>query len=474
MLLARRLALATLLCASCAAQAALPDPIAAALRAANIGEDAMAALVIRVPDMKTVVAHRDAVPMRPASVMKLVTTMVALERLGPVYRGRTEIRTGAPLTGDVLRDDIVLRGGADADLSWEVLEKMVIAMRNQGIRDIQGNLVIDRGLFNPAQPYAGVPPFDETPEFAYNVIPDALLLNQNLLRLELQADDGAIRVRSTPQLDNVVIDTDMTLIQGACGDWEDGWKIPTTRLEGTQLRVTLHGTYPRNCSSATSVNVLDRSDYAARLFRALWTRNGGTWTGGVREGVTPPNTRVLAEHQARPLADVLRDINKQSDNTLARQLYLALGAAQPASDAPTTARADAAVRGWFREKGIDDAGLVIENGSGLSRIERISPRQLAGLLKAANDSNWAPEFASSLPVAAMDGTMRRRLKDSPAAQRARVKTGTLRDTVAIAGYVRDSANVPYIVVAMINSDTAKSSVGRPIIDALLDWVARLK
>jgi D-alanyl-D-alanine carboxypeptidase/D-alanyl-D-alanine-endopeptidase (penicillin-binding protein 4) len=465
---------ALLLCLCTAAHAELPAPVAAMLRTAGMPDDAMAALVIRLPDGQAIVSHRDGVPMRPASVMKVVTTMVALELLGPVYRGRTELRTGAPLTGDVLRDDLTLRGGADADLSWEAFEKMVIAMRNQGIREIQGHLVIDRGLFNPAQPYAGVPPFDETPEFAYNVIPDALLLNQNLLRLEIEASDGAIRVRSTPQLDGVVIDTDMTLIAGACPDWEDGWKLPTTRLEGSTLRVTLHGTYPRNCSSATSVNVLDRTDYAGRLFRALWTRHGGVWTGGVREGATPPNTRVLAEHQARPLADVLRDINKQSDNTLARQLFLALGASQQQAGTLTTARAEAIVRDWFRRNGIDDAGLVMENGSGLSRIERISPRQLAGVLKAGSVSNWAPEFASSLPVAALDGTMRRRLKDSPAAQRARVKTGTLRDTVAIAGYVRDSANVPYIVVAMINSDTAKSSVGRPVIDALIDWVARLK
>ncbi|HEY5800241.1 MAG TPA: D-alanyl-D-alanine carboxypeptidase/D-alanyl-D-alanine-endopeptidase [Burkholderiaceae bacterium] len=472
----RRLAAIVLFAYASAASAQLPPPVSKMLADAKIPEDAMAALVIRLPDAKTVLAHRETVPMRPASTMKLVTTMVGLEHLGPVFRGRTELRTNAPLTGDILRDHVSLRGGADADFNWEALEKMLQTMRNQGIRHIEGDLIVDRNLFFPARPELGVPPFDETPEFAYNVIPDALLLNQNLQAIEIESTDTGIKVRATPQLEGVTVDTDMSLIDGPCPDWEDGWKLPTVSNTGAQVRITLHGTYPRNCARATAINMLDRTLYAHRLVRALWTKLGGTWNGGVREGDTPPNTRILAEHQSRPLADVLRDINKQSDNTLARLLYLSIGKFPPdpavAAGTVSTARSEQVVRAWFKRNGIADEGMVIENGSGLSRIERISPLQMAGLLKVAANSNWAPEFASSLPIAAVDGTMRRRLKDSPAAQRARVKTGTLRDTVAIAGYVKDAAGVPYIVAAMINSDTAKPAVARPVIDALLDWVAR--
>jgi serine-type D-Ala-D-Ala carboxypeptidase/endopeptidase (penicillin-binding protein 4) len=178
---------------------------------------------------------------------------------------------------------------------------------------------------------------------------------------------------------------------------------------------------------------------------------------------------------------VVRDINKPSDNALARTLFLSLGSLEadplrgsrpmPGSG-PTALRADMVVRDWMRAKGIDDAGFVIENGSGLSRTEKISPLQMAGLLRAGLRSKWAPEFMASLPIVGVDGTMRRRLKDSPAAERARMKTGTLRNVTAIAGYVPDANGQQCVVVAMINTERSTEGKGRLVLDALVDWVAR--
>jgi D-alanyl-D-alanine carboxypeptidase/D-alanyl-D-alanine-endopeptidase (penicillin-binding protein 4) len=204
--------------------------------------------------------------------------------------------------------------------------------------------------------------------------------------------------------------------------------------------------------------------------------------GKTVEGPTPPDARLLAEHRSRALPEIIRDINKPSDNTLARTVFLSLGALEadpalgsrplPASSETTFSRADAAVRAWMRTQGIDDTGLVIDNGSGLSRTERISPMQMAAVLQAGLRSNWAPEFQASIPIAAVDGTMRRRLQDSPAARRARLKTGTLKNVVAVAGYVPDATGRQCIVVAMLNSDLVGNGRGRAIIDALVDWVAR--
>ena len=132
------------------------------------------------------------------------------------------------------------------------------------------------------------------------------------------------------------------------------------------------------------------------------------------------------------------------------------------------------MRAWLRANGISDAGLVIENGSGLSRLERISPIQLAGVLRIAQKSNWLPELQSSLPIAGVDGTLRKRLKDSPAAQRARLKTGTLNGVVGLAGYVPDAAGRQHVVVVMVNDQRAGNGNGRAITDALVDWVARLQ
>jgi D-alanyl-D-alanine carboxypeptidase/D-alanyl-D-alanine-endopeptidase (penicillin-binding protein 4) len=244
----------------------------------------------------------------------------------------------------------------------------------------------------------------------------------------------------------------------------------------------LHGTYPKNCVKANSISVLDRQDYLEHLFRTTWSQMGGSFSGAMREAAAPADSKILAAHVSRVLPEVMRDTNKQSDNTLARLLFLSLGSleadpalgsrALPAADATTAARAEQTIRGWMQRHQIDDQGLVLENGSGLSRSERVTPTQLAGVLKAAQQSLWAPEFLTSLPIAAVDGTLKRRLKDSPAGMRARMKTGTLSGVIGLAGYVPDANNQVCIVVALINSPLTGNGVGRGILDALIDWVAR--
>ena len=460
----------------------LPQPVMALLAANGIAPANLSVLVLR--GNETILAHGAGRPMQPASTMKLVTTLVSLEQLGPVFRGRTELLSNGEMKNGVLQGDLVLRGGADADLSGEVLDTMLRALELSGVQRIAGNLVLDRSLFNPARQDRGVPPFDESPEAYYNVIPDALLVNKNMLQLDMRSTSGKLRLASQPPLEKVVVDADMRLVDADCAKWEDGWRMPEA-LPGPdgKIRVMLHGTFPKNCARSYSINVVDRQAYLDRLFRATWRQVGGRFNGAVVDGVTPPESRILAEHASRALPEIIRDINKPSDNTLARTVFLSMGALAPdpilgsrallLNPGETTySRADAAVRNWMRQRGINDAGLVMENGSGLSRIEKISPGQLGALLQAGLTSDWAPEFQASLPIVAVDGTMRRRLKDSVAAGHARMKTGTLSNVVAIAGYVRDASGQQCVVAAMINSDQVKDGKGRAVLDALVDWVAQ--
>ncbi|WP_020656008.1 D-alanyl-D-alanine carboxypeptidase/D-alanyl-D-alanine endopeptidase [Massilia niastensis] len=478
----RRLALASALFAAFGfAHAQLPEPVAQALAQNGIPEDALGVLVLKGDSV--MLSHHAERPMQPASTMKLVTTMIGLERLGPVFRGRTELRTTGEIENGVLRGNLILKGGADADLSGEVLENMLRALRYQGIARIEGDLVLDRQLFQPARLDAGLAPFDESPEAYYNVIPDALLVNKNMVQVDLRSTGKRLKLQMQPELDRVSIGSDMTLVDADCAKWEDGWKLPEARRQKDgRIRIVLHGSFPKNCARSTSINVLDRDDYVDRLLRLKWKQLGGKLSGRTVEGVTPPASTLLAEHTSRSLPELVRDINKPSDNALARTLFLSLGSLQPdpasgsvalpASGDTTFARADAAVREWMRGHRIDDTGFVIENGSGLSRTERISPRQMGYLLQAGLRSAWAPEFQASMPIVAMDGTMRRRLHDSPAAGRARLKTGTLRNVTALAGYVPDANGAQTVFVAMVNSEQAGNGRGRAVLDALVDWVAR--
>ena len=464
------------------AHAQLPEPVAQVLRSTGIAEDAVSVLVLR--DDQTVLSHLADRPMQPASTMKLVSTLVGLETLGPVFRGRTELRSTGEQQGDTLKGDLVLRGGADVDLSGEALENMLRSLRYQGIRKIEGKLVVDRQLFNPARTDLGAQPFDESPEAYYNVIPDAAMINKNMLQLDMRSTGSRLKLQMQPELQGVTIGHDMKLIDANCKQWDDGWKLPeVVPQKNGGIKVVLHGTFPKNCEQSYSINVVDRQEYVERLFRATWKRLGGTISGSAVEGATPPESRLLAAHVSRTLPEIVRDTNKPSDNLLARLIFLSLGSleADPVlgsrplpfvPDQTTYTRADATVRNWMRAHAIDDSGLVMENGSGLSRIERISPAQMGGLLRAGLRSNWAPEFLASMPIAATDGTMRRRLNGSPAAGRARLKTGTLRNVVALAGYVPDGSGVQNVVVAMVNDELAGDGRGRAVVDALVDWVAK--
>jgi D-alanyl-D-alanine carboxypeptidase/D-alanyl-D-alanine-endopeptidase (penicillin-binding protein 4) len=476
----RRLAIVAAFCAWLPAHAQLPEPLTRALVANGIPEDAVGALVIRGNDV--VLAHRADQAMQPASTMKLVTTMVGLEQLGPVFKGRTEMRSNGEIRNGVLKGDLVLRGGADMDLSSESLENMLHALRYQGIRKIDGNIVLDRQLFNPARTDVG-PPFDESPEAYYNVIPDALLINKNMLQIDMRSTGSKLQLEMQPSLEHVAVGSDMRLVDGDCAKWEDGWKLPeAVTAKNGSIKVVLHGTFPRNCVANNSINVVDRNDYLDRLLRLKWKQLGGTITGKTVEGATPADAQLLAAHVSRPLPELVRDINKPSDNTLARTVFLSLGSLEsdpvlgshplPPSLETTFARSDRAVRNWMRAHQVDDTGLVLENGSGLSRIEKITPNQMGGLLKAGLSSNWAPEFMASLPIVAVDGTMRRRLKDSPAAGHARMKTGSLHDVAAVAGYVPDASGKLCVVVGMVNTDLVAHGKGRAVLDALVDWVAR--
>ena len=550
-----------LLCAAGvrAADPPLPAAVADALRQAGLPADALAAVVMPVARSgggraggwagrwaggwadgwadgwtKRSGLHWQAQPdrpMQPGSTLKLLTVAVALDRLGPNVSGFTELLTRAPQQGDVLAGDLVLRGGADPELGLPQLWALLAELRHgQGIREIAGDIVLDRHLFRPARPDLGAAPFDETPQAGYNVIPDALNLGGSLVALALSSQDpaypGGVSARFVPPLPDVEIDTRaLRLTDRPCRDWPADWTPPPPADEpvpGT-LRLRLQGGFPTGCEVRTWLQLIDRNLLAERQLRSLWHSLGGRWTGRVREAeapliapvdpaatasvvpvvavpgtahtplvparpgantlvpgvawagsspATPPGVRLLARHVEPPLGEVLRRMIKPSDPPLTRLLYLQLGlagmAAEPGAD--TSVLAEREVRRWLAGHAIDTTGLVLDNGSGLSRSERITPRQLAQVLQAAHAGRWSPELLMSLPVVGVDGTMRQRLKTGPAAGLARMKTGTLRNVAALAGFVDDPQGQRHVLVAIINHEQARA--GRPALDALVDWVAR--
>lgn len=410
--------------------------------------------------------------LNPASTMKLVTTLAALDVLGPAHRWTTAMLADARLENGELKGDLYLLGGGDPNLSWERLGGMLRSLRNSGIVSIGGDLVLDRTLFQPTRLDIGAPPFDDMPHASYNVIPDALALSDYLVTYTLSSDASTVAVQATPPLSGVSVLNRMTPNDLPCKDWRETWQQPRVEEQGALVRIILNGSFPRDCSKAVELHTLDRDLYIERLVRALWEEMGGRWRGRAREGKVPARAAVLVERQFETLAETVRAINKDSHAVKARMVYLTLGAtARGSAGLPTLERARRRVLDWIAAQGVDTSGIVIENGSGLSRIERLSSAQLSALLKSAAAGRWSPEFSASLPIVALDGTMKNRLKTGPAAGNARLKTGTLRDVAALAGYVRDRRGQDWIVAAFVNDPQAGEGRGRAVLDQLILWVA---
>ncbi len=465
----------------------LPESIANLLRANQISDDSIGIVVqplnkTKDPSLQASTSNKqirwqaDRL-MQPASTLKLVTSIAALDLLGPRYQGSTQILSSAVPVRGRLQGDIILRGRGDPDLNRETFAKLLADLKQSGVTQIQGDLIIDRQWFTPPLPDDAAAPFDESPEFRYNFIPDALSLNMNLLGLKLQSNAGVVTAQIDPPLPAVEVISLMTLNELPCSHWEDQWLTP--RLAGNGKKIVLMGGFPKNCSASTQINVLNRTLFADQLFRRQWSELGGVWLGKARESTElklPNEERLkeLAVHNSRPLSEFIRDINKSSDNPITRLVYSALGAKATDTTTKMNTQTDADQRmiAWLQSKQINTAGLMMDNGSGLSRFARISPDQMAQVLQVAADSVWSPEFLASLPIVGVDGSMRSRLQKGPATARARIKTGGLRNVAAVAGYVTDQAGQQWLVVGVINDDRGAGKVGRGILDALIEWVAR--
>ncbi len=446
------------------APAVRPAPSAYLARLAAVRIPAAAtAVMIKPLDGGTLAWDANAdQPMNPASTMKLVTTYSALHLLGPAFTFRTEVLSEAPLIGEVLRGDVFVRGGGDPKLVVEDLWLLVNRLRGFGIREIRGDVVLDKGLFDPLEHDPAQ--FDGEEGRAYNVGPDPLLVNFKSIAITLVPDSVAkvARVVVVPEVAGMKFPRTITAIEGGCGDWRS--RISADLSDPMNIR--LRGVYPLACGErAIYIGALEHTSYFAAVFRALWERQGGVWTGGVREDAVPDSARLLAAQESPPLGMLIRDINKFSNNVMTQQLFLTMGAAsgQPGN----AARGGAAIRNLLSARGIAVPGLVLENGCGLSRIERITAASLGNVLSDAWKSQWMPELMASLPISGVDGTMKARNVPPGVAH---MKTGMLEDTRAVAGYVLAASGRRYVVVAIINHPNASRGTGAH--DALIEWVYR--
>lgn len=440
----------------------LPETVLAALKRARIPVSGVSIVVQQADAKAPLVAVNAEIPVNPASTMKLLTTFAGLEMLGPAYQWKTEAYLDGKLENGVLEGDLIFKGYGDPKLTMEQFWMWLRELRQHGLREIHGDIVLDHSYFadiphDPAE-------FDNDPTRAYNVGPDALMLNFNALHLRLVPGKPGASAVLEPDLSGYEI---RNRIRTAAKQPCRGGDTYSARLE--ERYIVLEGTIPGDCGEVNDyISLLPHDEYFFAVFSSLWQELGGTLTGKLREGTVPAEREAFSTRLSQPLSEVIRDINKFSNNTMARQLFLTLGASDgyPASIAGSTT----AVNQWLDTQHMQFPELVLENGAGLSRVERISVQHMGELLQCAARSPFAAELESSLPVLGMDGTMKKRFKGDPIAGYAHIKTGMLEDVKSIAGYVHASDGSKWVVVFIINHPNAK--YGQAAQDALIEWVQK--
>lgn len=443
----------------------LPAEVSAALARAKVPQDAVS---VWIGDVDGAVAprlqHRAEAAMNPASVMKLVTTYAALDLLGPAATWRTPVWLDGTLREGVLTGNVHIQGQGDPSLVLEKLWLLLRRLQGLGVQTIVGDIVLDQHLFdlpavNPAE-------FDGEPLRPYNAAPEALLINFKSVVMSFVPDvaAGFVRVAFEPPLWGVQMQRSVPLQVGkpgaerVCSDYRSALKADFS----DPMRMYFAGSYPAACGEKVwPVAYADPASYNARAIQGLWHSMGGKLLGTVRLGLAPA-TAPAFEHVSPTLAEVIRDINKYSNNVMAQQVFLSLGRLGSAN-ASWAASREQLRQWWLRRIGSLDIP-VLDNGSGLSRRERISAQALARMLSVAYASPNMPELMASLPLAGVDGTLKR---SRSATARAHLKTGSLRDVVALAGYVHARSGKRFVLVAMVNHSQAHAA--REALDALLDW-----
>ena len=469
-----------------ATTASLPPTVLAALQRAGVPPQAMSALVLPVSTSSGErLSHRADASVNPASVMKLVTTYAAMDMLGPDFTWRTDFYTDGRLDNGSLRGNLYIRGGGDPKLVLERIHATFWALQDKGVRVILGDMVLDHSAFELPAHDPGE--FDGESLRPYNASPDALLVNFKSVILTFQPDTaaGVARVLSEPPLAGLAVDATVPLSRAACGDWRSALRA---KFEDANV-IRFEGRYSSRCGEKVwPVAYQDPASYAARAMEGLWRASGGALTGKARTGVTPPGVKLLHEAQSLPLAEIIADINHFSNNVMAQQVFLTLGRLTPARQEVRGVTRDqfqpmrtggfersreAVARWWRTTFGIRSTAPVMDNGSGLSRDERITPQSLATMLQHAARHPQGERFVESLSVAGVSGTAARMAQgaNSLARGNAWLKTGTLRDVTGIAGYVEAVGGQRYVVVGFVNHEQA--SAARPALEALVEWTAAL-
>ncbi len=450
-----------------AADGELPLGVRSVLKVRNVPAESLSIFVTDVNSGATVLEWRGSEPRNPASTIKLLTTLVALDVLGPAYRWRTDVFLAGDLQDGRLAGDLVIKGYGDPYLVTERVWQLLRNIRQAGVREISGDLLLDDSWFDVGEYDPGA--FDRQPLRAYNVAPNALLMNFKVVRYWFEPDplNGAVDVRMDPELENLRVENRLGLADSSCRGYQRGITISANEAVDA---VTFSGRFPSGCKQyAMDRTALSHNEFVYGLFSSLWRESGGLFSGGWRNTVIAEDAEPLLSFNSLPLTDMIARVNKHSNNVMARQLLYTLGA--EVYGAPgTEASGRTVVSEWLMKNGLASTQITLANGAGLSRDTRTTAADMARMLRFAWHQPYMPEYLASMSLSGLDGTLRRRFTNSPLVGKAHMKTGSMDHVAALAGYLQSKSGRRYAVVVLQNFEDIHRGPGEEVQEALLRWL----
>jgi len=446
------LSLLMLLTVSVHSQTLLTQEIDKALKTRCLDKNQTSVSVVALPSGEVVYARQTDKPLLPASVMKIITTSAALHYLSPEYRFKTEFLYRGERKENIIQGDLIIRGGGDPRLTTEQLWRITTTIKDSGINEITGNLVVDTHFFDE---YDRAPAWGaKRSQRAYDAKLGALSLNFNTIAVHIRP--GA-RLGSSL---NVWLEPPTPYIQlhntGKTSKRRGKNTVSVSRSEKVPgiLKIRVRGKLPINAQErVVLLNVNKPTRYASETFRMLLLKAGVKINGEIQIAFTPiSSAKKLDQHFSQTLSLTLKDLNTYSNNMTAEQVVKTIAAVRSGTPG-SHAEGLRLMRDFLGLSGVNLQGVKLVDGSGLSRKNRMTTRAMTDLLTSMfSRFDIGPDFISSLRVMGAYGVSSRRLAKSPARGKVRAKTGSLKGVSTLAGYVESKNGTVFGYALFLNNN----------------------
>tara|TARA_B110000003_G_scaffold5011_1_gene5336 strand:- start:5739 stop:7181 length:1443 start_codon:yes stop_codon:yes gene_type:complete len=445
----------------------IPKKTQAILSLRNLPAESLSIHMVNIDSNEVILSWNSMIPKNPASVMKILTTAIALDKLGPTYQWHTDFYYRGTLENEILDGDLIMKGFGDPYLTSEKIWVMLRGLRKKGIKSITGDLLLDDSYFSHPNYVPGA--FDNEPLRTYNVGPNALMFNFKAIEFHLEANikNKTVKLIQDPRLENLSVVNKLIPIDQDCDGFQRGVRLIPNK---TFNQLTFTGTFPYSCKDFSLYrSMLSHNEYTFALFKNIWNQLGGELLGSWRNIIFEPSVEPFFSYDSESLSYVIGNINKHSNNAMTRNLLLTLAAEKHPLPA-TEEKGRMIVQEWLNDKALNRTGFEYDNGAGLSRHSRLTTEQVTEILLGVYKGPFMPEFMASLSLSGLDGTMFERFSDDELTGKLHVKTGMIDHVSSMAGYLYSKNKKRYAFAIIQNYHDIHRGYGEEVQESLVRWL----